>query len=668
MPTYEIRAPNGKTYRIDGPAGATDAQVRAEVLRQFPDAGSAQSKFSASASGTAKTTGPKKLQRPTLTTVAKQSALGTLGGIAEGLMSPLDLAARGGNLVERGLGMGVAAIGEPVARGLGLDSASKFFNRMGEDASAGEGNYKPITSSTFIERALPDVKTSNVRFASNMLGGAMVPVPSLPRAPTVRFPGTSAPVKSGKLAETMGAKSPKVIEGANDVIAAGNREGVRVMTSDVRPPRTFLGKAAQAIGERIPYAGTGGSRAAQQEQRAGAVRNVLRDHGADDASLALVDDVAADLSATRGAELSRLTGAKDRVIDKFTAAVDAPNAIAEIDRQIARLQGINADAYAPVVAKLENFKGVLSSGKTLRQVEGNRKLLGDLFADPNLASIKGEGQKAINAIYGPLRDDMGAFIKARGAADDFANWKTSNDKLAAMAGELSNAAFRNVLKNAEATPEAVANLLFSKKPSDVARLYANLSPQGQAKAQGAILQRALEKAGDLENLSPDKFVNEMNRLAKNVGVVFKGADLERVQGFGKLLDATKRAAQASVAPPTGVQAVPYAMGAGFTALFGAAKGIGMAGATGLIARAYESAPVRNALVKLARAKHGTKAEEIALQGALAAINDNMATLAKGAVGAASHGDGAILNTNIPVRASAGEAPEERNRQQQVPQP
>lgn len=39
MPTYEMRAPNGRTYRVTGPAGATDAQVRAEILRQHPDAG-----------------------------------------------------------------------------------------------------------------------------------------------------------------------------------------------------------------------------------------------------------------------------------------------------------------------------------------------------------------------------------------------------------------------------------------------------------------------------------------------------------------------------------------------------------------------------------------------------------------------------------------------------
>ena len=38
MPTYQIKAPNGKTYHIDGPAGASDADVQSEVMRQFPDA------------------------------------------------------------------------------------------------------------------------------------------------------------------------------------------------------------------------------------------------------------------------------------------------------------------------------------------------------------------------------------------------------------------------------------------------------------------------------------------------------------------------------------------------------------------------------------------------------------------------------------------------------
>lgn len=35
------KAPNGKTYKIQGPAGASDDDVRSQVLKQFPEAGQA---------------------------------------------------------------------------------------------------------------------------------------------------------------------------------------------------------------------------------------------------------------------------------------------------------------------------------------------------------------------------------------------------------------------------------------------------------------------------------------------------------------------------------------------------------------------------------------------------------------------------------------------------
>jgi hypothetical protein len=39
MATYSISAPDGQTYTIDGPAGASQSQVEAEVLKQYPNAG-----------------------------------------------------------------------------------------------------------------------------------------------------------------------------------------------------------------------------------------------------------------------------------------------------------------------------------------------------------------------------------------------------------------------------------------------------------------------------------------------------------------------------------------------------------------------------------------------------------------------------------------------------
>jgi len=44
MATYSISAPDGQTYTIEGPAGASQQQVEAEVLKQNPNAGKAPSK------------------------------------------------------------------------------------------------------------------------------------------------------------------------------------------------------------------------------------------------------------------------------------------------------------------------------------------------------------------------------------------------------------------------------------------------------------------------------------------------------------------------------------------------------------------------------------------------------------------------------------------------
>ena len=38
MPTYTVRAPNGRSYKITGPAGATNAQIEKALLEAYPDA------------------------------------------------------------------------------------------------------------------------------------------------------------------------------------------------------------------------------------------------------------------------------------------------------------------------------------------------------------------------------------------------------------------------------------------------------------------------------------------------------------------------------------------------------------------------------------------------------------------------------------------------------
>ena len=63
MPTYSISAPDGNTYKIEGPTGATQEQVQAEVLRQHPNAINVPTK-SASSGAFAENEGGAAFGRP----------------------------------------------------------------------------------------------------------------------------------------------------------------------------------------------------------------------------------------------------------------------------------------------------------------------------------------------------------------------------------------------------------------------------------------------------------------------------------------------------------------------------------------------------------------------------------------------------------------------------
>ena len=550
------------------------------------------------------------------------------GSLIAGAAYLPDIAAQGGDAVTHGVTNALASGGDAVLRAFGANGVADKFNTVMQ-----RGMAPTPTAGGKIDQAMPDTEVPYARLMAQLLGGALVPVgPKV--TPPVKFPKpqVAAPVSA-----------------AQQVVKDAGQAGVRVMTSDVKPPRTFIGKTLQVTGERIIGTGTGGMRRAQNQQRVAAVQDLLKAHGADEHAL---DAVTADLAATRGGMIEKLTAAKNKVIGAFTGPVAAPQAIKAIDDQIARLKGINSDAFAPVIGKLEEFKAQLSSGKTLEQIEGNRRLLGDLFKDPSLASISGDGQKALNAIYGPLRSDMGNFIRANGGDAMFNRWKSANDQLSAMAGELSNTAFKNVLRDAEATPEKVAGILFSKRPSDVRRLVANLSPEGRAKAQAALLWKAAGETA--ENVSPDKFKAALTRMSGSTGVAFQGADLVRLEGLHRVLQATSRAAEAAVSPPTGVQNAMAGIYGG-AGVLGGLKGLIAVQGYGLLARAYESAPVRNMLLKIGRAKPDSRQELDLMRniaGALAGMAESNPGMARGM---------AHLNDNYDPRLAA-----EKQQEQQPP--
>lgn len=450
------------------------------------------------------------------------------------------------------------------------------------------------------------------KFAEDVTGMAMFAVPELAGA-------SSVPARMAAAAPKVAPQAAAVPKVAGDV-AAAERLGIPVMRSDVKPPQSFIGKVAQKTGESIPLAGTGPLRAKQNAARVEAVKDFIGEY-IGETILPAINDVTSALLEKRSGDLSRLTGQKTSVVEKLKARgpVPVPGAIAEIDRQIAALSAQRLGELKPVIDKLNDFKGSLID-QPLDVIEKNRKAVGKAFADPGLANIRDAGEKALSAIYSPLRDDIAAFVKARGGPGDAAKWKAANADLAALAGDLKDTALKRVLTKGDETPEAVRLMLFSQKPSDVMRLYRSLPEKGKQSARTAIVQEAVAKAGGLDALTPDKFKQALSKLSNQIGVFFRGEDFEAADGLLRALRLTERGARAADAPPTGVQTLPAILGLGLGSTIGAAPAIATGLGIGTIARVYEATGVRATLRRIAKTEN-PKVQSVLLKKLDEAIRD-----------------------------------------------
>lgn len=448
--------------------------------------------------------------------------------------------------------------------------------------------------------------TDERKLAEDLTGMSMFAVPELAGASSIPARMAAAAPKAAPVARV----APKMA----DDVAAADRLGIPVMRSDVKPPSTAIGKVAQRVGEGIPVAGTAGMRAKQFKARAAAVADFVQEY-VGDTILPAIDNVTSAMLEKRSADLKRFTSMKTAVVEKLKekGAVPVPKATAEIDKQIANLKAQRLGELNPVIAKLEDFKRSLAD-QPLDVLEKNRKAVGSAFADPGLANIRDAGEKALSAIYGPLRDDISAFVKGSGGASEAAKWQRANAQLSEMAGQLKDGALKRTLTKGEATPETVRSMLFSQKPSDVRRLAENLPENGKAAARTAIVQEAIAKSGGIENISVERFVNALERLNSQIGVFFKGEDLEAASGLVRALKLTEQAAKAGAAPLTGVQNVPTGVALLVSSLTGGSLtgSVAALGTIGTIARIYESTGVKTALRRLGKME-GPKAQAAGLK-------------------------------------------------------
>lgn len=399
---------------------------------------------------------------------------------------------------------------------------------------------------------------------------------------------------------------------ASSLIKAGEEAGIPVTTSDVLQPETFIGKTAQQTAEKIPFAGTGAMREGQQHLREDAVQGLAEKYGQFSYS-SIIDSLKSHKNKVKSAAGNVL----ERTGNKLDGFGDVPlkntkKAIAKAKEELSKKGVIQSSGASDDLSKL--IDAMESAPQTFTSLKENRTAFREIVAGADKAErsqLTSRSKALLTEVEHAMTRDMNSIARDQLTPSEFAKWKKANAVYADEAKKLTKTRLKNVLDKGDVTPESVENLLFSQKQSELNLLYSSLGSEGRENARSAIISKMITKtAKRVGGTTPNSFALEMKKNKNQIDTFFKGEEKRQLLGLQKALESTRRAQDAAVSTPTGQQLIGAATLASAATDLGATILIG--GTVGGIARLYESAPVRNALLRLASSPKGSTQFEKAL--------------------------------------------------------
>lgn len=494
---------------------------------------------------------------------------------------------------ELGEGQPISAFGAPLAQapvavaGLGASLLAGLPLAARVIGGAGIGALE-ATAFTPTEG---DVQTSAAIGAA--LGGA------LPEAPALIGAGS-------RLVQDIAKPVTELVE---EPVSRAIKQG-RVFTSDLFPPDTFIGRAIQQFGERVPVIGTGGQRASQQTERVKAVEDIADEFNVDTGSQ-FGQDIIDSLSSTFKRSQTTAKRLRKEAVGALTREGDVPltNSISEVNKQISAVEAQGATGNQALLTKLNDIKSELT-GDFSRVVQQRTNIFNEITDIGNNTSPLGTSADAsLKSVAGAITEELATFsqsaskgAKTKELAQAANKWRQSNKIFANDFAKAREASFKKVLRGG-ASPEAAEAIIKGGKRSELDRLFKNLDEGGRGNARQLIIQDALDKAGFPENINPTKFINALD--AKNskraANVFFKGKEKAVFEGYKKFLNITRRAQESGVV--TASQAQVDALNFFTRPLMN----IIVRPAVGAVSSAGESDVMRNLLIRLSKAKEGSAA-------------------------------------------------------------
>lgn len=397
------------------------------------------------------------------------------------------------------------------------------------------------------------------------------------------------------------------------IIEAGEEAGVPVMTTDVIEPKTLTGKLARSTGELVPIAGTGKQREAQQAAREQVTERFASQYTPQFGEI--VEGLKRQTNKVKRAAGQRLQDVKTQMDE--VGQIPTDSAVKAIDDEIAKLTAKGRVADDATVSQLQRYKDALEEGQTFESLDTLRSDFREAVKGERTA-LPTRSDAAINRIYNSMTQDLEKSITENLGKAQTGKWRSAKAAYAEEFSKIQNTKIKSLLQKGDFTPEQASQMLFSKKPSEIKTLYQSLDSNGKEAARATVIAEAVKRAsGRVNGMTPNGLASELNKMKDQLDVVFKGQDRKQLDGLIKLLNATKRAQDAAVATPTGQSLAGIA--GGYAAFTDLAATLGSGVSVGGLARAYESAPVRDALLRLSNSPKGSARYDTALQAASEAI-------------------------------------------------
>ena len=538
--------------------------------------------------------------------------------------------------------LGSSIVAEPLA---GLAGIGAALNPLAEEG-AGARRVKEVREALTFEPTLPGAQAALSRTAEAIqpaaeflqqreknLGEFAFEATGSPTAAAV---ATALPTALGELLGVAslrgGASAVDKInnisnaipdERVSSILSAAKQSDVPVLTTDLFPPESFVGRTAQSLSEKLGPLGSGTARASQQRARIEAVSSFADEI---DIDTAFADSLVKSLNKKTARTLERAGIVRDEAITKLDEFGAFPNgkAVTEINRLLEKQGALGATANKQLTDELTNFKAELSTPSDFSLTKDLRtQLIKKVKAFSRAEDIAPAAD--LQKVKSALDKDMIAFARTKDKPAT-RKWLAANRKFAEELGVAKETEIKRILQSGEATPEKVMPILKGGKPSELNRLHNALGEKGRAAARGSLIQQALKDSKFFEvdaNPNPDALATALNRpsFQQASKVFFKGKDKAELDGFIRLMNATRRAQSGQAVVKTGEALLLPGGAAGIGAGVGsgivsAPAALSLLGTGSVIAKTYESKAFRNLLIRLNSTQIGSKLETKALESAI----------------------------------------------------